>query len=275
MIRCRHVGDASNELGQQLYKNCIQNQIEIETLTAVSTDQPLDIILEPVYSGFIHSLLEPCQEADFYYSVALRLFSALCDKNITNSYFVHPEDNSNETDVRNKVTVQCNMSSMRRSLSSRLADAILARFVSHSPGHSQSKTTYALEHQSDNIAMAIERIIDTDLNKSGRPGDNVSADKKKRDRQKNPKSSDPKNHRAVYFYESIMKSNLILCAPIEFLESAISLCIEDHILSSQTTCQPIGYALQSECGLNYLAKGAYSALSQCDIFRLFVVTFSE
>jgi hypothetical protein len=268
-------------LGQQLYKQCIQNEIILEhcpSISSIDASSPSDL-LQPVYSGFTLHLLKPCQKADFFYDIAYRLFSVLCDGKSASSAPAADDVSAaresaptEDVDVRNKVTVQCNKSCMRRSLSSRLADAIFARCMScvsceNSMDNSGTVTTMdasnksnTSDNQSNVIAMAMARVIDTGENTTAFGDIIATTTKKKNSHGKHQKSTGitVKVNTQQCFFESTMKSALVMCSPIEYLEDAISMCIEYHILTSQGTCQPIGYALQSECGLNYLAKGKQS-----------------
>ena len=272
----RHVGDASNELGQHLHRRAIS--APIITSPVPPTDEAA---VAEVHTAFRASVLLPCQEVDFFYQEALSLFSSLCGEPMQTSALCaasgaadQPNSDDEAADSRNKMTVQCNMSSLRRSLSSRLADALLAQLLlpkAAPPAVSSLREQLAgdLTHPilpgkddkrlSTATASAVARAMAEVLpmQSEGKKTDNSGGgNKKKKTARKQSRTPSSSSGPVESFMESGRSpSSLRLMSPLQYLDDAIAMCIEDHIETPQGSRQPGGFVLQSECGMNYLAKG--------------------
>jgi hypothetical protein len=122
LITVRHLGDACNELGQSLYRIVILlssgTQKFEDILPERSTYQIHPTILR-VYDHFSKKIISVSNVADTCYSVSVSIFKAI-------STSLDPKSKAYGGNIANLIAVRCNMSCLRRCLSSSLAEIITA-----------------------------------------------------------------------------------------------------------------------------------------------------
>lgn len=109
LISFRHFGDACNELGQMLYRTLSLPPLSSSSVSTKGT-QDTESVLREVYQNFQEKIMVIADIANACYTSAIEIFTILQHK---------PTDGD-----ANLIAVRCNMSCLRRFLSSVLCEMI-------------------------------------------------------------------------------------------------------------------------------------------------------